>query len=129
MPNDALLQTNGFRLLMTSDDSGNGGGNNNSLSDDGNSDDGNNDDDDSDSNFLTDNPISKFFKNNSEAQEDARIYSFSLIFAVVLRLLIVEPRYIPSLSMFVGERVKLFVEIYTCIYFAPRRSFSDVIVF
>lgn len=37
---------------------------------------------------------------SDEGKEDVKTYTFSLAFALLLRLLIVEPRYIPSLSMY-----------------------------
>mmetsp|Transcript_23860 Transcript_23860/g.27492 ORF Transcript_23860/g.27492 Transcript_23860/m.27492 type:complete len:371 (+) Transcript_23860:33-1145(+) len=40
------------------------------------------------------------YMGTNDAMEDAKIYSASLITALLIRLLIVEPRFIPSLSMF-----------------------------
>ena len=38
--------------------------------------------------------------NSDEGKEDVKTYTVSLTFALLLRFLIIEPRYIPSLSMF-----------------------------
>lgn len=43
--------------------------------------------------------VAKFFK-DPEVQEDFKLYSVSLAVALLIRLLIIEPRYIPSLSMY-----------------------------
>jgi len=76
-------------------------------------------------------PISNFLKNfnTEEAKEDARVYSASLITALIIRLFIIEPRYIPSLSMYptfdVGDQ--LAVEKVTKIFRPPKRR--EIVVF
>jgi len=81
-----------------------GGNNNNGGMDDPNpgainnwDDDNNNNDDDEGENFFD--SIKEYFK-SEEGAEDFKTYTLSLAIALVLRFTIVEPRYIPSLSMF-----------------------------
>jgi len=76
---------------------------------------------------------------NEEVQEDVKTYSVSLGIALALRLLIVEPRYIPSLSMYptfdIGDQ--LAVEKVTKLYrpysrkqvvvFTPPQTFRDIV--
>ena len=45
------------------------------------------------------NPLQRWF-NSEEGQEDIKIYLYSLAIALLLRFLIIEPRFIPSLSMY-----------------------------
>jgi len=56
-----------------------------------------NDEDINKTGFL--NKVVNFFK-DPEFQEDVKLYSVSLAVALLIRLLIIEPRYIPSLSMY-----------------------------
>jgi len=76
---------------------------------------------------------------SDEAKEDAKVYTTSLVIALALRFFIVEPRYIPSLSMFptfdVGDQ--LAVEKVTkrfrplarseVVVFNPPQAFKDII--
>ena len=79
------------------------GNNNNGGMDDPNPgamnnwDDNNNNDDDEDENFFD--SLKEYFKSEEGAQ-DFKTYTLSLTIALLLRFTIVEPRYIPSLSMF-----------------------------
>lgn len=57
----------------------------------------NNNNNDGDENFLD---TIKSWLRSDEGKEDIQTYTFSLIFALLLRLTIIEPRYIPSLSMY-----------------------------
>jgi Signal peptidase, peptidase S26 len=69
-----------------------------SISDDGNE---NNTASSSTDPVKPSNPLAKIWQGFSpEAKEDIKTTSLSLIFALVVRLFILEPRYIPSLSMF-----------------------------
>jgi len=72
--------------------------------------------------------IRRWFR-SEEGQEDIQTYLFSLGLALVLRLLIIEPRYIPSLSMYptfdVGDQ--LAVEKVTKRVRPPRKN--EVVVF
>lgn len=79
------------------------------------------------------------YMGTEEAIEDAKIYSTSLAIALLVRFLIVEPRYIPSLSMFptfdVGDQ--LAVEKVTkrirpfnrneVVVFNPPQNFRDIV--
>lgn len=84
---------------------GKGGGNNNNGGiDDPNpgalnnwDDNNNNNDDDDGENFLD--TLKGYFQ-SEEGAEDFKTYTLSLTIALLLRFTIVEPRYIPSLSMF-----------------------------
>jgi len=57
----------------------------------------NNDDDDDGGNFLD--SLKDYFK-SEEGADDFKTYTLSLTIALLLRFAVVEPRYIPSLSMF-----------------------------
>lgn len=52
---------------------------------------------DKDENFID---IIRSWLRSDEGKEDIQTYTYSLIFALLLRLTIIEPRYIPSLSMY-----------------------------
>lgn len=79
------------------------------------------------------------YMGTEDAIEDAKIYSTSLVIALLVRLLIIEPRYIPSLSMFptfdVGDQ--LAVEKVTkrirpfnrneVVVFNPPQNFRDIV--
>lgn len=67
------------------------------LNDYGNNSNKKNNDDSSDDNLLW---KVKSFLRSDEAKEDAKIYTLSLCIALLLRFFIVEPRFIPSLSMY-----------------------------
>lgn len=58
---------------------------------------GNRDDGDDDENLIQ--SMVNWFKSD-EAKEDAKTYTYSLVIALLLRFFIIEPRYIPSLSMY-----------------------------
>jgi hypothetical protein len=81
--------------------------------------------------------LKEWFKSD-EGIEDVKTYTWSLAFALLLRLLVIEPRYIPSLSMYptfdVGDQ--LAVEKITkrirpfsrkeVVVFNPPQSFRDI---
>lgn len=85
------------------------------------------------------NPVVRFFS-RSDVQEDIKTYLFSLGFALLLRFTIIEPRFIPSLSMFptfdigdqlavekVTKRIKPFYRS-EVVVFNPPRSFRDIMI-
>lgn len=85
-------------------DGGKNNNNNNGGNDDPNpgaiqnwDDNNNNNNDDEEEGFFD--GIKEYFK-SEEGAEDFKTYTLSLAIALVLRFTIVEPRYIPSLSMF-----------------------------
>ena len=89
-----------------------------------------------DTDFFT--RLSNWVK-TEEAQEDVKTYSVSLGIALALRLLIVEPRYIPSLSMYptfdIGdqlavEKVTKWYKPYSrkqVVVFNPPQTFRDIV--
>eukprot|EP00558_Chaetoceros_sp_UNC1202_P004110 CAMPEP_0197246044 /NCGR_PEP_ID=MMETSP1429-20130617/10626_1 /TAXON_ID=49237 /ORGANISM="Chaetoceros sp., Strain UNC1202" /LENGTH=299 /DNA_ID=CAMNT_0042706637 /DNA_START=163 /DNA_END=1062 /DNA_ORIENTATION=- len=91
----------------------------------------------SDENFLD---TIKAWMRSDEVKEDVKTYTLSLVIALLLRLTIIEPRYIPSLSMFptfdVGDQ--LAVEKVTkrirpfsrneVVVFNPPESFREIMV-
>ncbi|GMH89818.1 hypothetical protein TrST_g9231 [Triparma strigata] len=92
---------------------------------------GNDGDDNNDDGNGDDNPLSslqRWFK-SPEAAEDIKTYTLSLFVALTIRFFLVEPRYIPSLSMYptfeVGDQ--LAVEKITKRIRPPRRG--EVVVF
>ncbi|GMI09395.1 hypothetical protein TrLO_g6826 [Triparma laevis f. longispina] len=91
----------------------------------------NNNNNNGDDNNDDDNPISSLQKwfSSPEAAEDIKTYTLSLFVALSIRFFIVEPRYIPSLSMYptfeVGDQ--LAVEKITKRIRPPRRG--EVVVF
>jgi len=112
---------------------GKGGDNNNGGLEDPNpgalnnwGDNNNNNDDDDGENFFD--SIKKYFR-SEEGADDIKTYTLSLTIALLLRFTIVEPRYIPSLSMFptfdVGDQ--LAVEKVTKRIRPPNRN--EVVVF
>jgi len=85
------------------------------------------------------NPVVRFFS-RPDVQEDIKTYLFSLGFALLLRFTIVEPRFIPSLSMFptfdvgdqlavekVTKRLKPFYRT-EVVVFNPPRSFREMML-
>lgn len=100
-----------------------------------NNDNNNEGNDGGDDGFLSD--LSTWVS-SGEAAEDAKTYTISFAFALLLRFFIVEPRYIPSLSMFptfdVGDQ--LAVEKVTkrirpfnrkeIVVFRPPQAFADI---
>jgi hypothetical protein len=76
---------------------------------------------------------------SEEGREDVKIYFFSLLIALTLRFFIIEPRFIPSLSMFptfeVGDQLavekvtKRLKPLYRneVVVFNPPQSFRDVL--
>lgn len=88
------------------------------------------------------NPITSFLRwtKTPEAKEDVKVYTTSLAFALLLRFLIIEPRYIPSLSMYptfeVGDQlaVEKVTKRYRPFYrneivvFNPPQTFQDIMV-
>jgi len=120
---------NGSTLRMSG---GGGGDNNNGGIEDPNPGalnnwgDNNNNDDDDDENFID--TLKNYFK-SEEGADDLKTYTVSLTIALLLRFAIVEPRYIPSLSMYpsfdVGDQ--LAVEKVTKRIRPPNRN--EVVVF
>jgi len=88
------------------------------------------------------NPIASFLSwtKTPEAKEDVKVYTTSLAFALLLRFFIIEPRYIPSLSMFptfeVGDQlaVEKVTKRYRPFYrneivvFKPPQTFQEIMV-
>lgn len=89
-----------------------------------------------------DDGLSKFQRwlQSEEVQEDIKTYFVSLSIALLLRFTIIEPRFIPSLSMFptfevgdqlavekVTKRIKPFYR-QEVVVFNPPQSFRDIIV-
>lgn len=85
------------------------------------------------------NAIQRFFA-REDVQEDIKTYLFSLGFALLLRFTIIEPRFIPSLSMYptfevgdqlavekVTKRIKPFYR-QEVVVFNPPATFRDIIV-
>lgn len=89
-----------------------------------------------------DNPLTQFKRwlRSEEGKEDVRIYFSSLALALLLRFIIIEPRYIPSLSMYptfdVGDQLavekvtKRFKPLYRreVVVFNPPQAFREVLV-
>ena len=84
------------------------------------------------------NPLQRWF-NSEEGQEDIKIYFYSLAIALLLRFLIIEPRFIPSLSMYptfevgdqlavekVTKRIKPFYR-QEVVVFNPPAAFREII--
>lgn len=84
------------------------------------------------------NAVKKFFA-RKDVQDDIKTYVVSLGFALLLRFTIVEPRFIPSLSMYptfdvgdqlavekVTKRIKPFYR-QEVVVFNPPKSFRDII--
>lgn len=98
-----ILQRSHQSSLRMGKDGGKNNNNNNGGNDDPNPgaiqnwDDNNNNNDDEEEGFFD--GIKEYFK-SEEGAEDFKTYTLSLAIALVLRFTIVEPRYIPSLSMF-----------------------------
>eukprot|EP00977_Amphora_coffeiformis_P001950 scaffold370_cov176-Amphora_coffeaeformis.AAC.27 len=82
-------------------------------------------------------PVKRWF-NSEEGREDIKTYFFSLSIALLLRFTIVEPRFIPSLSMYptfevgdqlavekVTKRIKPFYR-NEVVVFNPPRSFQEI---
>lgn len=104
-----------------------------------NDDDG--DEERNDNKSPTENSFVKDFKRwiaSGEAREDAKTYTLSLAIALLLRFTIIEPRYIPSLSMFptfevgdqlavekVTKRIRPFARS-EVVVFNPPQSFQDI---
>ncbi|KAL3917961.1 MAG: hypothetical protein SGARI_007587 [Bacillariaceae sp.] len=78
--------------------------------------------------------------NSDEGKDDVKTYFFSLAFALLLRFTIVEPRFIPSLSMYptfdvgdqlavekVTKRIKPFYR-QEVVVFNPPKAFRDILV-
>lgn len=98
--------------------------------------DGNNNKNSGDENFLT--TLTDWLRSD-EGKEDIKTYTLSLAIALILRLTIIEPRYIPSLSMYptfdVGDQ--LAVEKVTkrirpfnrneVVVFNPPSSFREIV--
>lgn len=100
------------------------------------------DDDDKNKNSSNENFIDtlRAWIRSEEGQEDVKTYTISLAIALILRLTIIEPRYIPSLSMYptfdVGDQ--LAVEKVTkrirpfnrneVVVFNPPQTFRDIMV-
>lgn len=91
----------------------------------------------SNENFLD--TLRSWFQSD-EGQEDVRTYTVSLALALLLRLTIIEPRYIPSLSMYptfdigdqlavekVTKRIRPFSR-NEVVVFNPPQSFRDIMV-
>lgn len=87
----------------------------------------------------TGNAVERFFA-KEEVQEDIKTYLVSLGLALLLRFTIIEPRFIPSLSMYptfevgdqlavekVTKRIKPFYR-QEVVVFNPPKSFRDIIV-
>ena len=87
-------------------------------------------------------PLAQFRRwlRSEEGKEDVRIYFSSLALALLLRLTIIEPRYIPSLSMYptfevgdqlavekVTKRIKPFYR-REVVVFNPPQTFREVLV-
>lgn len=124
-----------FRLRASEGDGGtkdpNPGGMNNF-----NNNNGDNDDNGEEESILD--TIKSFLKSD-EAKEDARTYTVSLCIALLLRFFIIEPRYIPSLSMYptfdVGDQLavekvtKLVRPFYRneVVVFNPPPAFQDIV--
>jgi len=82
--------------------------------------------------------LSKWW-NSDEGREDVQTYAVSLTVALLLRLIIIEPRYIPSLSMYptfdVGdqlavEKVTKWVRPYQrnqVVVFTPPQTFREIV--
>jgi len=98
---------------------------------------GNPDNNDDDSSFVEQ---FKRWWNSEEGRDDVRTYFVSLFIALLLRFTIVEPRYIPSLSMYptfevgdqlavekVTKRLKPFYR-QEVVVFNPPQTFRDMIV-
>jgi len=98
---------------------------------------GNLDNNDDDSSFVEQ---FKRWWNSDEGKDDVRTYFVSLFIALLLRFTIVEPRYIPSLSMYptfevgdqlavekVTKRIKPFYR-QEVIVFNPPQTFRDMVV-
>lgn len=99
------------------------------------------DDDERNNNSPTENSFVNDFKRwiaSGEAREDAKTYTLSLAIALLLRFTIIEPRYIPSLSMFptfevgdqlavekVTKRIRPFARS-EVVVFNPPQSFQDI---
>ena len=78
--------------------------------------------------------------NSDEGKDDVKTYFFSLAFALLLRFTIIEPRFIPSLSMYptfeVGDQLavekvtKRIKPLYRqeVVVFNPPRTFRDILV-
>jgi hypothetical protein len=84
------------------------------------------------------NAVAKFFS-RQDVQEDVKTYFFSLAIALLLRFTIIEPRFIPSLSMYptfdvgdqlavekVTKRLKPFYR-QEVVVFNPPKSFREII--
>ena len=84
------------------------------------------------------NPLQRWVK-SEEGQEDIKIYLYSLAIALLLRFLIIEPRFIPSLSMYptfevgdqlavekVTKRIKPFYRS-EVVVFNPPAAFKEII--
>lgn len=94
-----LLNNHGsFQLRLAKD--GNGGGGDRSDPNPGGMNNFNNNEngDDEESGGFMD--AFQEWVDSGEAREDAKTYTISLLVALVLRFFIIEPRYIPSLSMY-----------------------------
>lgn len=94
--------------------------------------------DDEDTSAKESNAIVKFFS-RKDVREDIKTYLYSLGFALLLRFTIIEPRFIPSLSMYptfdvgdqlavekVTKRIKPFYR-NEVVVFNPPKSFRDII--
>lgn len=118
--------------------SGHGGGDNDSANRGGNKSDENNDisrSSNREEGFLD--SFVSWFK-TEEGQQDIKTYTFSFAIALLLRIAIIEPRYIPSLSMYptfdVGDQLavekvtKLFRPFYRneVIVFNPPERFREI---
>jgi signal peptidase I len=90
----------------------------------------------SDENFLE---TLKAWINSDEGKDDIKTYTTSLVLALLLRLTIIEPRYIPSLSMYptfeigdqlavekVSKRIRPF-DRNEVVVFNPPASFRQII--
>ena len=84
-------------------------------------------------------PVQRWLQ-SEEGQEDIKIYFYSLAIALLLRFLIIEPRYIPSLSMYptfevgdqlavekVTKRIKPFYR-NEVVVFNPPATFRELMV-
>jgi len=127
--NVGFYSKNGFKFQPLHENNGGGGGdedvsNNNNDGDEGGS----------GGDFIQQ---FKSWLATDEAREDAKIYTTSLTFALLLRFLIIEPRYIPSESMVPTFQIgdQLAVEKITkrvrpqlrneVVVFTPPQAFSD----
>jgi signal peptidase I len=127
-----------FQLAALGDGAGGGGGGGDDVNDNnGGGDSGGGDDEES---AVSIEGIKKWWS-TPEAKDDVKTYTASLAFALALRFFIVEPRYIPSLSMYPSFQVgdQLAVEKVTkklrpqrrgeVVVFNPPSTFREIVTF